>query len=53
MASHSTLFSSGKRSTCFSLHVDFVAPDADAGANATEKKKDGPRRCVDRFVVIA
>lgn len=39
MASHSTLFLSGKRSNRFSLHVHFVAPDADAGANATEKKE--------------
>ncbi|MFI9358814.1 hypothetical protein [Streptomyces lydicus] len=50
---------SGKRSTRFSLHAHFVAPDghfvapdADAGTNATEKK-EGPRCCVDRFLVIA
>ncbi|MFF8373803.1 hypothetical protein ACF05W_34090 [Streptomyces lydicus] len=43
---------SGKRSTRFSLHAHFVAPDADAGTNATEKK-EGPRCCVDRFLVVA
>ncbi|MEU6328906.1 hypothetical protein ABZ851_16780 [Streptomyces sp. NPDC047049] len=52
MASHSTFFLSGKRSTRFSLPVRFMAPDTNTGANATEKKK-GPRWRVDRFVVIA
>jgi hypothetical protein len=52
MASHSTLLLSWKRSTRFSPHVHFVAPDVDASRERHGKEKGPTAVAWNRFVMI-